>query len=101
MADISVKDYIARAKELEVAVYKQKRLMAEHEHLLSATSPHVPTKQEIVVPSTFYSQEPQKERLGGNWWFLFLGGTVCGSIAGLTDPDMAGGLIFALILLIV
>ena len=40
--ELSIKEYIARAKELEIAVYMQKQLMARHETIIVESCPKEP-----------------------------------------------------------
>lgn len=50
MADIDLKAYTTRAKELESAIYTQKRLMSEQETIIKEQHPKAPQKQQITPP---------------------------------------------------
>lgn len=95
MTDISIKDYIARAKELEVALYKQQQLMHQHEQLLLSKRPMLPTKEVIDLPPVPNMTEPAKEGLGCNWWFMFLGAIACSWMA--IEKDLPIFLLFGIV----
>lgn len=59
-----IKSYIARAKELEVAIYKQRQLMEEHKSFLLSKRPIRPIAPSIIKPS-FRASEPEKESVSG------------------------------------
>ena len=61
MADISLKEYIKRAKELEVAVYTQRALMNEHEAVLLKKRPIHPKKKTVEMPTAFSATYPQRD----------------------------------------
>lgn len=50
MAKINLKEYTSRAKELEAAVYTQKRLMQRHEELLKSQFPVAPKMRKVAKP---------------------------------------------------
>lgn len=56
MDAISLTEYISKAKELEVAIFTQKKLMDEHKKLLVSRRPKAPQKQEVNT----YRKAPQK-----------------------------------------
>ena len=43
-------EYTTRAKELEVAIYTQRKLMNAHKNALSRGIPEKPIKKQIVMP---------------------------------------------------
>jgi len=90
MTNVTIKDYIRRAKELEVAVYKQKKLMDEHEKMLLANCPSAPTKNIIEIPMASNLQEPQKGKLGGQWWFMLVVSILGILMAIVSQDDMSG-----------
>ena len=51
MNAVSPKEYIARAKELEIAIFVEKKLMSEHEKALYAQRPKAPVLETISAPS--------------------------------------------------
>lgn len=50
MAEINLKEYTSRAKELEAAIYTQKRLMQQHREVLKAQHPVPPERRIIPTP---------------------------------------------------
>ncbi|MBR5246196.1 MAG: hypothetical protein IKV25_02345 [Clostridia bacterium] len=59
MAEIDLKAYTTRAKELESAIFTQKRLMDSHKSLFDSERPVEPQKQQIPEPTKpFHPGEP-------------------------------------------
>lgn len=50
MTNAELKAYVQRAKELEAAIYTQKKLMSGHQSLIDKQCPVKPQKQEIKAP---------------------------------------------------
>ena len=59
--EFDIKSYVSHAKELEVAIYKQKRLMNEHRNLLLGKRPLKPIEPSVYVPSSSNIKMPLKE----------------------------------------
>lgn len=64
MAEINLKEYTSRAKELEAAIYTQKRLMQQHEELLKSQYPVAPKMKTVKKPvrpkkEDFHIPEPE------------------------------------------
>lgn len=57
MAEVNLKEYTSRAKELEAAIYTQKLLMQQHEEVLEAQHPVPPERRIIPTP---LKPEPMK-----------------------------------------
>lgn len=60
MAEIDLKSYTTRAKELESAIYTQKRLMSSQETILKEQSPKAPQKLKVDAPKKPTRIEPVK-----------------------------------------
>lgn len=59
MSEFDLKSYTTRAKELESAIYTQKRLMDSHKSLFDSERPVEPKKQQITEPTKpFHPGEP-------------------------------------------
>lgn len=110
MTNEELKLYTSRAKELEVAVYTQKRLMDLHNNLIKTQLPIKPTKKEFALELPV---EPREEEyvyqhkylnclsigvvcLLGAFIFL-IGCVICATYAGIIVVLVLGGLgIFSL-----
>ena len=62
MAAISIKEYIQKAKQLEVAIFTQKSLMKKHEEHLLTKRPQYPTHRIVKTPSAVRPQYPQPQQ---------------------------------------
>ena len=51
MAEINLKEYTSRAKELEAAIYTQRMLMQKHDALLKAQYPVAPVMRKVKRPT--------------------------------------------------
>ena len=75
----TLKDYTARATELEAAIYTQKKLMAAHKTIIEEQRPLKPMKREIEEPKK--PQTPAPSAYNANYTFYFAIGLML--IAGI------------------
>lgn len=77
MSEINLKEYTSRAKELEVAIYTQQRLMKRHEQLLKDQFPATPKIRKVKKPTKPNPDDyrlPQKPSM----WISLIGMYVIG-----------------------
>lgn len=67
MESLSLKEYIARAKELEVAIFTAKKLMAEHERILHARRPKAPERKALYAPNENSRPKLPQNSLPNKW----------------------------------
>ena len=91
----TLKDYTARATELEAAIYTQKKLMAAHKTIIEEQRPIKPTKREIEAPKKPQAPAPSGYQANGGFYFC-IGGMILIGLLGL--PILfAGKIIIGLI----
>ncbi len=74
MAEIDLKAYTTRAKELESAIYTQKRLMSSQETIIKEQHPKAPQKLKVDIPEKPIRIEPVK---------IYDSGVIAGIIASV------------------
>ena len=88
MAEIDLKAYTTRAKELESAIYTQKQLMFSQETLIKEQHPKTPQKKEINPPT-----KPELRKFNNNinvGFLFFIGLMIFTGILGLIGLFVAG-----------
>ena len=67
MTGVDLKAYTARAAELEIAIYTQKKLMDEYKDKISRARPRPPHKPNIKIPVRPVKPTEQTSKGGCNW----------------------------------
>lgn len=113
MSVVNLKEYTARAVELEAAIYTQKMLMDKHKQIWKEQAPSAPIKRYVIMPTKPERPKTDIPNLVSPtvWWCagVFLALCAIGLIGlgfwmfslrgghlGLMCLAMAGGLIYAL-----
>ena len=73
MESTTLKAYISRAKELEVAIFTQKKLMVEHQKVLFNERPQPPTKNIPPIPSNIKKPSIPAENPSTIWRNIAIG----------------------------
>ncbi len=90
MAEIDLKAYTTRAKELESAIYTQKRLMSSQETIIKEQHPKAPQKKQITPPEkpqTVSKEVRVIEQGEGIVWLISVLGACAGLLALIVMPS--------------